>query len=179
MADKNPWEYFSSHAIASACGANQAHVEDNWPHIHWALSELGISSKLIQAAAIGTVGVETASRFESIEEYRNADGSEPWYWKNYHGGSLYHGRGFIQLTHVENYAHFGAEPNIKVDLVKHPQRALEPSISAWMLAYFFLERHVAASAAEGNWYNVRHYVQGGTPPAGLQHFISIVHALGV
>ena len=42
------------------------------------------------------------------EEYRNKDGSIPSGWLAYHGGSNYHGRGLIQLTHIENYTGFGA-----------------------------------------------------------------------
>ncbi|SIO05628.1 glycoside hydrolase family 19 protein [Paraburkholderia phenazinium] len=41
------------------------------------------------------------------EEYRNKDGSIPSGWNNYHGGSNFHGRGLIQLTHDTNYTAYG------------------------------------------------------------------------
>lgn len=41
------------------------------------------------------------------EERRNRDGSIPSGWNNYHGGSNYHGRGLIQLTHDTNYIAYG------------------------------------------------------------------------
>jgi predicted chitinase len=41
------------------------------------------------------------------EEYRNKDGSIPSGWNNYHGGSNFHGRGLIQLTHDANYIAYG------------------------------------------------------------------------
>ncbi|WP_322106533.1 glycoside hydrolase family 19 protein [Paraburkholderia sp. J41] len=41
------------------------------------------------------------------EEYRNKNGSTPSGWSNYHGGSNFHGRGLIQLTHDENYIAYG------------------------------------------------------------------------
>ncbi|SAK73742.1 EF hand domain-containing protein [Caballeronia catudaia] len=41
------------------------------------------------------------------EEYRNRDGSIPSGWNNYHGGSNFHGRGLIQLTHDTNYIAYG------------------------------------------------------------------------
>jgi predicted chitinase len=41
------------------------------------------------------------------EEYRNKDGSIPSGWNNYHGGSNFHGRGLIQLTHNTNYIAYG------------------------------------------------------------------------
>ncbi|CAB3796248.1 hypothetical protein LMG28688_04267 [Paraburkholderia caffeinitolerans] len=49
------------------------------------------------------------------EEYRNRDGSIPSGWNNYHGGSNFHGRGLIQLTHDANYIAYGkfvADPAI-------------------------------------------------------------------
>ncbi|MCC8403891.1 glycoside hydrolase family 19 protein [Paraburkholderia sp. MMS20-SJTN17] len=41
------------------------------------------------------------------EEYRNKDGSIPSGWNNYRGGSNFHGRGLIQLTHDANYSSYG------------------------------------------------------------------------
>ncbi|MGF6701565.1 putative chitinase [Paraburkholderia sp. MM5496-R1] len=42
------------------------------------------------------------------EEYRNGDGSTPAGWSNYRGGSNFHGRGLIQLTHDDNYTKYGS-----------------------------------------------------------------------
>ena len=54
--------------------------------------------------------------FRTSEEYKNRDGSIPKNWNNYSGGSNYHGRGLIQITHDYNYKSFGKY--IKNDLIK-------------------------------------------------------------
>lgn len=41
------------------------------------------------------------------EEYRNRDGSVPSGWNDYRGGSNFHGRGLMQLTHDSNYSAYG------------------------------------------------------------------------
>ncbi len=52
--------------------------------------------------------VHECDELRTNEEYRNKDGSIPSGWYSYHGGPNYHGRGLIQLTHVENYEGFGS-----------------------------------------------------------------------
>ena len=42
--------------------------------------------------------------FSTVEENRNADGSIPVGWNRYDGGSFYHGRGLIQITHNHRYS---------------------------------------------------------------------------
>jgi predicted chitinase len=41
--------------------------------------------------------------FRTTEEYKNKNGSTPSKWDDYGGGSFYHGRGLIQITHKKNY----------------------------------------------------------------------------
>lgn len=45
----------------------------------------------------------------------------------------FYGRGFVQITWRDNYAKFS--PIVGVDLVAHPDQALEPTISAKILIY--------------------------------------------
>ena len=170
--DKNPWEHFSSATIAAACDARVANIEANWPDIHWALSELGISGRLTQAAAIATVRLETGSRFEPIEEIEGPDSR----WDLYEGGRNYHGRGYIQLTHLGNYRAAGNKPQIQIDLVNQPDRALEKSVSAWALAHYFRDRGTSAAAERRDWVQVRVSVLGGPQPGAIER---IVERLGV
>lgn len=48
-----------------------------------------------------------SNHFRTTEEGKNKGGVEPAHWKNYSGGSYYHGRGLLQLTHDYNYKKFG------------------------------------------------------------------------
>ena len=57
----------------------------------------------------------------------------------YSGGSRYHGRGYIQLTHDYNYRHFGKK--LGVDLVKDPDLLLkDPNLSARVAVEYWKER---------------------------------------
>ena len=159
--------------IASAIGSRIENVRSQWPLVLAALREQGIGDRATQIAAAATVGVE-AHIFLPIEEYRNADGSIPWYWHNYDGGAEYHGRGLIQLTHRYNYQHYG--DILGVDLVAMPWWALDHRTSARVLALFFAEHGIAAMAQAGDWRAVRRTVNGGYN--GLDEFIGYVQALG-
>jgi predicted chitinase len=172
MPDKDPWQFFSSLAISDACNTPQAAVEANWPHIHYALDELSIADRLIQAAAIATVAIETASTFEPVREAF-------WLSENWRRLNLryypYYGRGYIQLTWQSNYLKYG--DIIGADLVGDPDLAMTPSVAAWVLAHFFKMQGVAGAADDQNWPEARRLVQGGH--AGLDRLQAIVAALGV
>lgn len=57
----------------------------------------------------------------------------------YSGGSMYHGRGYTQLTHDYNYKHFGQK--LGVDLLKDPDLILrDPNISARVAIEYWKER---------------------------------------
>ncbi len=169
----DPWSRFTPAQIAEASGCPQNAVEENWQHIAYALDELGIFDPFVQTAAIATTAVETAWTFRPIEEYRNADGSIPSSWYGYGGGWVYHGRGFVQTTHLENYRALG--DHLGIDLVAEPWRALEPSIAAWGLAYYFLDHGVAEAARAQDWRQTRILVNGGLN--GWSDYSAVVDAL--
>jgi hypothetical protein len=57
----------------------------------------------------------------------------------YSGGSKYHGRGYIQLTHDYNYRYFGKK--LGVDLVKDPDLLLkDPNLSARVAVEYWKEK---------------------------------------
>jgi hypothetical protein len=56
-------------------------------------------------------------------------------------GWKYHGRGFMQLTGRDNYAHYGKV--LGLDLVNHPDLAAEPANAAKIATQYWKERVVA------------------------------------
>jgi predicted chitinase len=169
---KDAQEFWSVDEIARVTECPRDSVERNWPLIHFALVELGIASRRQQAAAIATTAIETASTFEPVREsFWVSEETRRRIHARYYP---YYGRGFVQLTWSGNYA--AAGERLGMDLVNNPDLALDPSIAAWNLAYYFRDRGVADAAARGDWVEVRARVQGAD--AGLPRLITIVRALG-
>ena len=71
-------------------------------------------------------------RLKPISEYPTDTNIYKDYWK-----TGYKGRGFVQLTHRANYVNAGNK--IGVNLVNHPERALEPTIAARILVQGLLD----------------------------------------
>ncbi|MGL5090579.1 MAG: hypothetical protein ACRC8B_06540 [Aeromonas sobria] len=67
-----------------------------------AMNFFGVSTCLDKIHFLAQCLVET-DFFRTTEEYKNKNGSTPFNWDNYGGGSFYHGRGLIQITHKKNY----------------------------------------------------------------------------
>ena len=126
-------------------------VQKNFPYVIQALDKEGILTPNVLAYALATVGHETAGTFEPIEEY---GGRQQAIRLGYGGGENYYGRGFIQLTHKENYEAIGNRIGIK-DLAEKPEKALDPEVSAKILAAFFKDRGVAEKAEQGNFVAAR------------------------
>jgi putative chitinase len=82
------------------------------------------------AYALSTTMHETANTFQPIEEYQ---GSKQSYGQvDPETGQAYFGRGYVQLTHRENYSKATAELGLlgDDDLEWHAERALDPAIAA-------------------------------------------------
>jgi hypothetical protein len=164
------WRYWSAEQIASASGCPVAAVRENWPKVWEALRAHHIDGRLEQMAAIATIAIETASTFAPVREAFWM--SEEWrkdnlrYWPHY-------GRGFIQLTWDYNYRAYGAA--LGFDLIGNPDLALDPFVSAMVLARYFVDRKVADAAAAQDWPEVRRRVLGAT--TGLDRLLRIVSAL--
>ncbi|UJQ38545.1 hypothetical protein L1871_08845 [Aeromonas caviae] len=67
-----------------------------------AMNFYGVSTCLDKMHFLAQCLVET-DFFRTTEEYKNKDGTTPSKWDEYGGGSFYHGRGLIQITHKKNY----------------------------------------------------------------------------
>jgi hypothetical protein len=168
--DQGPWSIFSAEESAGVMGVPVPNVERHWPPIHAALAERGIADRLVQMAALATVAIETASTFAPVREAFWL--SEEWRRQNLRYYP-YYGRGHLQLTWRENYATYGQQ--LGVDLVGNPDLALDPEVSARVLALYFDQRGVAEAARAQDWGEVRRRVQGAH--AGLDRLTAIVGEL--
>ena len=153
-------------AIARVCRCPLAAVEGNWPRIVEALEGVGIRTDLVEVAAAATVAIETARTFRPINEF----GGPAYFAEHYEGrtdlgnvrpgdGARYHGRGYVQITGRANYRAMSHVAGC--DLEESPEKALDPAISARILASYFATRRVAGAANNQDWRRVRRLVNGG------------------
>lgn len=143
----------------SQCPLDQ--VAAHWPLIAQALEQRGLNDRLVCAGVIGTIAIETASTFAPVREayyLGDFDTAEAWRRANLRYYP-YYGRGFVQLTWESNYQRASAV--LGVDLVSEPDLALDPWLSAQLLALFIDEHGVAEAARRQDWRAVRYRVLGG------------------
>lgn len=135
------------------------------PGVLEALQDYDILDKQVLIGLLATVRVET-NGFKPINEF----GGTKYFTKHYEGrrdlgnvhpgdGAKYHGRGYIQITGRANYRTYGQK--LGVDLENNPELALDPEISAKILACYFKDIGVATAAKVGDWRKVRKLVNGG------------------
>ncbi len=127
-------------------------AKKNLPVIAKALEDENILTPNILAYAIATIEHETAGTFEPIEEILGRKSARRL---GYEGGTNYFGRGFIQLTHLRNYKNVGRRIGIGDDLVENPNLALNPIISAKILAAYFKDYGIASLANNGDFISAR------------------------
>lgn len=165
--------------IAQTLNCSLLNLKTHLPAIIAALKQQGIYSKLTLVAAIATVGVETPD-FAPIREI----GSRAYFEKMYGGradlnnckpgdGALYCGRGHIQLTGRANYRTYGTR--LGIDLENNPNLALQPDVSASILALYFKDRKIDMLANQGKWRAVRKAVNGGFN--AWDEFITLVNKI--
>ncbi|MBT9315885.1 DUF4231 domain-containing protein [Leptothoe spongobia] len=134
------------------------------PGILNAMKKYDIYDGSVLIGLLATIRIETGG-FKPVHEW----GGES-YWKRYEeradlgnvrpgDGVKYHGRGYIQLTGRANYSTYGKK--LGVDLEGNPDLAMDPEVSAQVLACYFKERGVATAAQSGDWRKVRKLVNGG------------------
>lgn len=82
------------------------------------------------AYMLATAKWETGHTMQPIEEYGKGRG-RPYGAVDPATGQAYYGRGYVQLTWKDNYRRMADLTG--VDLVHHPERALEPAIAAQIL----------------------------------------------
>ena len=82
------------------------------------------------AYMLATAKHETAHTMKPIEEYGHGVGRD-YGRPDPQTGKAYYGRGYVQLTWKQNYAKMAALTG--VDLVNHPELALEPKLAALIM----------------------------------------------
>lgn len=99
-------------------GKNQLELRQ---HLIAGLDRAGISDPKERAAFLAQAHHESDS-YKTLKEYGGGKAS------NIKGGNQYYGRGFLQITHKENYEKIGKM--IGKDIVKNPDLLLDPDIAA-------------------------------------------------
>ena len=167
-------------AVATATGCDLAAVTAALNPLLNALQDHHILTSLTAVGMLATVAVECS--FKPICEI-----GQPAYFSRYDGrhdlgnvhpgdGYKYRGRGFIQLTGGANYTYYG---NILgIDLVNHPDLALQVPIAARIAGLYFQQRNISPKCEVKNWAGVRIAVQGSVgPESQYPRFLNCVNAL--
>jgi predicted chitinase len=156
---------WTSEEISRVTNCSVAAINTTWPHVFNELLAVGQGSVRSQAAAIGTIAVETGTFTSVRESYWE---SEAWRKENLRYYP-YYGRGLIQLTWDYNYITYGNQ--LGVDLYNYPELALEPLIAAKVFAKYWMDRNIQEPSDREDWAAVRKKVQGGS--VGLSRLIDI------
>jgi hypothetical protein len=156
-------------------------IEKYGPIVIRAIEDGHIEDSRFPLVVLATIRAETEG-FEPIKEmiskYNTPPGGEPYSLYNNRSdlgnthpgdGAKYPGRGFPQLTGLDNYTRYGAL--VGVDLVGKPELACDPELSAYILCGFVTNHWPAISTALDNesLSSARKQVNGGI--AGLIRFV--------
>jgi peptidoglycan L-alanyl-D-glutamate endopeptidase CwlK len=165
-----------------------AHVQQSLPPLLASLAAHALVDKTMLLMAVATIHAEAATFLpipEGLSRYNTSPGGQPFDLYDFRkdlgngavgDGALFKGRGFIQLTGRANYAHFGPLLDPPVDLVAHPDAALDAKTAADLLSLFLAARELQIKDAllHGNFQAARRLVNGGT--YGQQPFEDAYHA---
>ncbi|ONF45976.1 glycoside hydrolase family 19 protein [Methylobacterium radiotolerans] len=116
------------------------------------------------AYILGTAYHEVDRRMQPIEEYGKGKGHK-YGVPDPATKKAYYGRGFVQLTWKNNYDKMGKK--IKVDLVNHPEKALDLDIASKIIFVGMVEGDFTGkklsdyfSSADEDWVHARRIVNG-------------------
>lgn len=129
-----------------------------------------IATPAVTVGIVGTIAKESGS-FAPVREAYWLNETARWAYYNdttkhapYGGGPLYHGRGFVQLTHLGNYqaARDGIRVSVgfELDLVRDPDLALDPVFASHIICWFFVTKGLIPLCETQNWKEVRRRVWG-------------------
>ena len=173
-------------AAATRCPADA--VAANWPELAAQLQAHGPTSGNAEVGLAATIAIETAWTFRPISERWARGQTAEQYFARYappnhvaiglgnhsiEDAVLYRGRGFIQLTGRANYAKYSSR--VGVDLVAVPERALDPEVSAAIMACYWTDHKITTLCDAGDWQGVRRAVNGGLN--GFTEFKDVVDRL--
>lgn len=153
-----------------------ANIRTHLPHVLAGLRSYGLADRDMLLMALATIRAETEG-FLPIDEMKSKFNTEKAPFDLYEpgtpigkrlgntqagDGSLFKGRGFIQLTGRDNYTRIGTQ--IGVGLVAQPLQANQPRIAGQILAQFLSnkEDEIRAALAADNLALARKLVNGGS-----------------
>jgi peptidoglycan L-alanyl-D-glutamate endopeptidase CwlK len=157
-----------------------ANIAANLPHVLSALAAANLTGKPMLLMALATIRAEAES-FEPISEgvsrFNTSPGGRPFDLYDRRrdlgnqgppDGTLFRGRGFVQLTGRANYARYAHE--LSLPLLTNPALAADPTIAAQLLAHFLAAREPAIqrALAANDLAVARRLVNGGSN--GLDRF---------
>ena len=117
-----------------------------------------------QIAYILASAQHESENFRAPEEHYGRSQARKY---DYRGGETYYGRGYIHLTHIDNYEKMGALLGMGNSLAKNPPLAMEPAIAAKIMVLGMrdglftgkkLERYINTHTAD--YFNARRIVNG-------------------
>lgn len=142
-----------------------------------------IATPSCAAGIVGTIAKE-AGTFAPVREAWWLSDAKRWAYYNdttqhaaYGGGANFHGRGFVQLTHLGSYRNAEDALNEKLgwdlNLVADPDQALDAIVAAHIICWFFVAKGIVGMCERGAWAEVRKTVWGAYGDADgvakLQH----------
>jgi hypothetical protein len=139
--------------------------------------EEGVTDKK-QIAYILSTAEHESMNFKAASEI---DGRSQARKLGYGGGENYYGRGYVHITHIENYQQFDKLLGLNGQLAKKPEMAENPEIAAKILVIgmrdglFRYDKHEHrherldhyVNDKQGDYYNARNTVNGGHDKARL------------
>lgn len=157
-------------------------IKTNLPYVLNGLRMYSLTDKVMGLMALATIRAETES-FKPINEMKSKwntspDGHPFDLYDNRKDlgntgrpdGSLFKGRGFIQLTGRANYLKYGKLIGLEEGLIADPERANDPDVAARLLSVFLKdnERKIKEALLEKDYKTARKLVNGGSH--GLKNF---------
>ena len=103
-----------------------SHPDNYTRFLRFVLADPFLTDPRFISYVLATCCHETQFTFAPVEEYSKGLG-RPYGDPDPKTGKIYDGRGYVQLTWLENYKRFIAVTGF--DLVNHPELAMEPAIS--------------------------------------------------
>lgn len=190
-------ELFTSTQIAQATGCSLANVEKSWPVLSRVMASYNLATPANIVGIVGTVAVETGAFLpvreafylysqDPVEAERlfqlNPTPAYDWYNDTtrhaaYEGGPQYHGRGFVQTTHLSNYKRVQDKTGLPV--VSNPDLLLQAEPAAHAICIYWQDRGLASVCEVKDWAEVRRRVYGGTDDAGTARIARVAQVLGV
>jgi putative chitinase len=141
--------------------ASRSVVEGLAKYIPEVLPKYGITTKRRLAHFLAQISHET-DHFKTLEEYasgRAYEGRRDLGNKYRGDGARFKGRGAIQITGRYNYTKYG--DILGIDLVGHPELALEPRYSLEIAAAYWRDRGLNALADADNVKQITRKINGG------------------